>query len=170
NQLNDLHIDRPYVSQLHASIEVTGKQLVVKNPGSTNRTTYRGQKLVRDQPVDETAPHGLPHRPLVISPRTAWAQATDGPALHTASVLDIGTPAGAAHMEKRRPRLSPGQEDPFIRQLVPYIEAYRHAWSNVYRLIYEHLTRLQPEVRTAYIKRLLIEHPAVAQETEIGRA
>lgn len=169
NQLNDLHIDRPYVSQFHASIELSGKQIVVKDLGSTNGTMYRGQKLVRDQPVDVTALPEVHLGPVVIRLRTTEVQATDAAALQTASVLDIGTPAGAALVEKRRQRLSPGQEDPFIRQLVPYIEAYRHAWSNVYRLIYEHLTRLQPEVRTAYIKRLLIEHPAVAQETDFQK-
>ena len=52
NQLNDLHIDRPYVSQFHAAIEVNGKQIFVKDLGSTNGTVYRGQKMVRDQLVD----------------------------------------------------------------------------------------------------------------------
>jgi type VI secretion system protein ImpI len=49
------------------------------------------------------------------------------------------------------------------------VEAYRQAWANVYRLVYEHLTRLQPDVRTNYLKRLLIEHPAVAQEGDFQK-
>ena len=69
----------------------------------------------------------------------------------------------------RRRAVPPGQEDPFIRQLVPYIEAYRQAWANCYRLVYEHLTRLQPDIRTAYIRRLLVEYPPVAQETDFQK-
>ena len=52
---------------------------------------------------------------------------------------------------------------------MPYIEAYRQSWAQVYRLVYEHLTRLQPDVRTAYLKRLLIEHPTVAQEGDFQK-
>ena len=38
--------------------------------------------------------------------------------------------------------------------MVPYIEAYRAAWGAVYRVVYDHLTRLPPELRANYIKRL----------------
>lgn len=169
NQLNDLHIDRPYVSQFHASIEVQGSQIVIKDLGSTNGTVYRGQKLVRDQPVDVTANPEFQIGPVVIRMSLEEVKEADSIAPHQISALDIGTPAGADLMERRRRRPSPGQEDPFVRQLVPYIEAYRQAWSNVYRLVYEHLTRLQPQVRTAYIKRLLIEHPSVGQESDFQK-
>ena len=86
-----------------------------------------------------------------------------------ASILDVGTAVGEEVLQRRRQRITPGQEDPFIRQLVPYLEAYRSAWSNVYRLVYEHLTRLMPDVRTGYIKRLLIEHPSLSQEGDFQK-
>ncbi|MCA9625095.1 MAG: FHA domain-containing protein [Myxococcales bacterium] len=169
NQLNDLHIDRPYISQFHAAIEVSGSQIWVKDLGSTNGTMYRGNKLQRDQPIEITQAPEIQIGPVVIRVRLQEVQKVASQRPAAASVLDIGTEAGLAVMEQRRRAVAPGQEDPFIRQLVPYIEAYRQAWANVYRLVYEHLTRLQPAVRTAYIKRLLIEYPPVSQEGDFQK-
>jgi type VI secretion system protein ImpI len=169
NQLNDLHVDRPYISQFHAAIEVSGKQIWVKDLGSTNGTVYRGQKLVRDQPVDVTLTPDVQIGPILIRLRLEEMKAVSAAPIQTGSVLDMGTPAGAELLARRRRAVAPGQEDPFIHQLVPYIEAYRQSWANVYRLVYEHLTRLQPNIRTAYLKRLLIEHPAIAQESDFQK-
>lgn len=170
NQLNDLHIDRAYVSQFHAAIEVNGKQIWVKDLGSTNGTMYRGQRLQRDQPIDVTGAPEIQIGPLLIRlSLTEVTGAVSAQAGSQASILDIGTPAGANLMEKRRQRITPGQEDPFVRQLVPYLEAWRQHWANVYRLVYEHLTRLQPEVRTAYLKRLIVEHPELGQEADFQK-
>lgn len=169
NQLNDLHIDRPYVSQFHASIEVSGPNIWVKDLGSTNGTVHRGQKMPRNQPFD-IAPHPeLQIGPVVIRLSVREVKEAETLSSHLASVLDIGTAQGAQLLDARRRAIPAGQEDPFIRQLEPYIDAYRQAWSNVYRLVYEHLTRLQPDVRTAYLKRLLIEHPAIAQEGDFQK-
>jgi type VI secretion system protein ImpI len=169
NQLNDLHIDRAYVSQFHAHIELNGNKVFVKDLGSTNGTMHRGQKLARDQLLDITAAPELQIGPVIIRLSFVEVQQAESLAPYQPSVLDIGTAAGAELMQNRRRHLPPGQEDPFIRQLVPYIESYRQAWANVYRLVYEHLTRLQPEVRTSYLKRLLIEHPTVGQENDFQK-
>jgi type VI secretion system protein ImpI len=169
NQLNDLHIDRPYISQFHAAIEISGKQIWIKDLGSTNGTVYRGQKLVRDQPVDVTAVPEMQIGPIIIRLSVSEAPKSEATHARPATMLDIGTPLGAQLVEQRRRPVQPGQEDPFIRQLVPFVEAYRTAWANVYRVVYEHLTRLQPDVRTNYLKRLLIEHPTVAQEVDFQK-
>ena len=169
NQLNDLHIDRPYISQFHASLEVKDGQILVRDLGSTNGTIHRGQRLVREQPLDVTTAPEVAIGPIVI--RLAVKDAAPGatePA-RKGSVLDIGTPAGAEVHKRRMTPAQPGQEDPFVRQLAPYIEAYRSAWSNVYRLVYEHLTRLPPEVRRNYLRRLLIEQPPLAQESDFQK-
>ena len=55
NQLNDLHIDRPYVSQFHAAIDIRDKQIFVRDLGSTNGTVYQGRRLARDQQIEVTA-------------------------------------------------------------------------------------------------------------------
>ena len=54
NQLNDLPIDRPYVSQFHASFDVRDGRIFLRDLGSTNGTIYAGQRLQRDTPVDVT--------------------------------------------------------------------------------------------------------------------
>ncbi len=169
NQLNDLHVDRPFISQFHASIEISGTQIWVKDLGSTNGTVFQGQKLVRDQPAEVSAAPELQIGPIVLRLSLAEIEKDEVAQPVKASVLDIGTPAGDEFVETMRRPVQPDQEDPFIRQLVPYIEAYRSAWANVYRLVYEHLTRLQPDVRTGYLRRLLIEHPTVAQESDFQK-
>lgn len=170
NQLNDLHVDRPYISQFHASFEVNEGQIWAKDLGSTNGTVHQGQKLVRDQFVNVTAVPELQVGPITIRLELRDVAVTEeAPPAAATSVLDIGTPAGQALVEQRNQRVPPGQEDPFIRQLVPYIEAYRGAWSNVYRLVYEHLTRLPGGARSAYLKRLLVEHSSLANEPDFQK-
>ncbi len=168
NQLNDLHIDRPYVSQFHAAIEVTDNKIWVKDLGSTNGTVYRGKKMDKDVPVDVTALPELHIGPVVIRFGLIEVNAEET-AIREASALDIGTAAGAGLMALRLRAPRPGQEDAFVRQVLPYIDAYRQAWANVYRLVYEHLTRLQPPARDNYLKRLLIEHPSLAQEPDFQK-
>ena len=170
NQLNDLHIDRPYISQFHCAIEVQDRQIWARDLGSTNGTVYLGQKLVRDQLVSITASPELQIGPILLRFELhEMAREADRAPIAPGSVLDIGTPAGYAVLEARKRPVPPGSEDPFVRQLVPYVEAYRSAWSNVYRLVYEHLTRLPAEVRTAYLKRLVLEHPSLAGEGDFQK-
>jgi len=170
NQLAELQVDRPYVSQFHVALEVANGRILVKDLGSTNGTLHNGQKIARDHAFDVTAQPEIKIGPLVVRLRLQEvAQAQVAAPHRQASVLDLGTPAGAGLLEERRQPLAPGQEDPFLRQLVPYIEAYRASWANVYRLLYEHLPRLQPEVRTRYLRRILTEHPGVAQEHDFQR-
>ncbi|MSP25213.1 MAG: FHA domain-containing protein [Myxococcales bacterium] len=169
NQLSDLHLDRPYVSQFHATIEVAGNRIWVRDHGSTNGTTYRGQKLARDEAVEITAFPELQIGPILIRLALREVAASALPPSRALSLLDIGTAAGVAVLEQRRAPIAAGAEDVFIRQLVPYIEAYRGAWNSVYRIIYEHLPRLQDDARTTYLKRLLLEHAALGQEVDFQR-
>ncbi|MCC6527716.1 MAG: FHA domain-containing protein [Polyangiaceae bacterium] len=168
NQLNDLHVDRPYISQFHASVELRDNAILIKDLGSTNGTLCRGQRLVRDQLVDVTAAPEINIGPIVIrlAVKDVKASAGDG---RKGSVLDLGTPLGSELQKARMTPAQPGQEDPFVRQLAPYAEAYRSAWTNVYRLVYEHLTRLSPEVRRNYLRRLLLEQPALGQEADFQK-
>ncbi len=55
NQLNDLHIDPPSISQSHATVDVRDRRIVVRDLGSTNGTIVNGKRLARDTPVDITA-------------------------------------------------------------------------------------------------------------------
>jgi len=92
-------------------------------------------------------------------------------AQETGNVLDMneGTGANVAAALARPKPIPPGGEDPFVRQVVPYIEAYRAAWGAVYRVVYDHLTRLPPELRVNYIKRLGLEHTTVNLEADFQK-
>jgi type VI secretion system protein ImpI len=165
NQLNDLHVERPYVSQFHAAIDVRDRQIWVRDLGSTNGTIYQGRRLVRDQPVEVTAAPEINVGPMVLRFGLVEAEARKGQ--KEGNVLDL-TGNNAAALQRPKP-ITPGAEDAYIRQLLPYIEAYRAAWGAVYRVVYDHLTRLPPEVRTNYLRRLGMEHPSVNLEADFQK-
>ncbi|MFO0757166.1 MAG: type VI secretion system-associated FHA domain protein [Byssovorax sp.] len=169
NQLNDLHIDRPYVSQFHAAIDIRDRQIFIRDLGSTNGTVYLGRRLARDQPVEITAQPEINIGPIVLRMGLVEAQKQQASAKE-GTVLDMDGGGAAAAQQMARPKpIPPGAEDPFIRQLLPYIEAYRTAWGAVYRVIYDHLTRLPAELRTNYLKRIGLEHPAVNLEADFQK-
>ena len=170
NQLNDLQIDRPYVSQFHAAIDLRERQIFLRDLGSTNGTVYQGRRLARDQPVEVTAAPEINIGPIVLRLTLVEAQAKKpAPAQDTGNVLDMNEASAAAATLARQKPIPPGGEDPFIRQVVPYIEAYRAAWGAVYRVVYDHLTRLPPELRGNYIKRLGLEHASVVLENDFQK-
>lgn len=167
NQLNDLHIDRPYVSQFHAAIDVRDKQIVIRDLGSTNGTVYAGQRLQRDVPVDIT------HNPeITIGPVTIRLNIVEAVKKEERreGFLDMSGEAWANQAPgARKQAIAPGAEDPYLRQLLPYLEAYRAAWGTVYRILYDHLARLQPDVRSAYLRRLAAEQVSVSAEPDFQK-
>ncbi len=170
NQLNDLQIDRPYVSQFHAAIDLRERQIFVRDLGSTNGTVYGGHRLVKDQPIDVTAVPEINIGPIVLRIALVEAQVKKPAAgQESGNVLDMNESAGGAAVPARPKAIPPGGEDPFVRQVVPYIEAYRAAWGAVYRVVYDHLTRLPPELRSNYIKRLGLEHGSMVLENDFQK-
>ncbi len=173
NQLNDMPIDRPYVSQFHAAIEVHHEsQLFVKDLGSTNGTLYKGQRLARDQMIDITAAPEVTIGPVVIRLGlvTQQQQQPRPEDVKDGGILDFGHgPETVRALAQRFGPVPPGAEDPYIRQVAPYIEAYRQAWQTVYRVVYDHLTRLPPDVRTSYLRRLGYENPSVSLEGDFRK-
>ncbi|MFT3776073.1 MAG: hypothetical protein QM820_62820 [Minicystis sp.] len=127
---------------------------------------------MRDQPCDVTASPEVNIGPIVLRLQLIEAQAKKPAApQENGNVLDMNEGSGvnaAAALSRQKP-IPPGGEDPFIRQVVPYIEAYRAAWGAVYRVIYDHLTRLPPELRVNYIKRLGLEHASVNLEADFQK-
>lgn len=163
NQLNDLPIDRPYVSQFHAAFDVKNdSQLFVRDLGSTNGTVHNGQRLLRDHPIDVTTAPQINIGPVLIHLSLVTAQPKPVVVAQQTGVLDLPDPAYFG-------RTQPGAEDPYVQQAVPFIEAYRQAWQTVYRLVYEHLARLPPELRGNYLRRVGTEHPSVSIESDFRK-
>jgi type VI secretion system protein ImpI len=165
NQLNDLHIDRPYISQFHAAIDLSERQILVKDLGSTNGTIFAGQRLSRDTPEDVSREPKIRIGPieihLALTEMTAKREKTgDG-----GTLLDLRGESLNALVQPPK-QGAPGAEEPFVQQVVPYLEAYRAAWGGVYRLIWDHLARLPPELRQPYLRRLSQDHAAVLGEKD----
>lgn len=171
NQLNDLAIDRPYVSQFHAAIDVRDHQLFVRDLGSTNGTVFAGRRIARDTPVDITQTPEITIGPIVIRLSMVEAAPKKREDPKEGTVLDFNMESSglSALMAQRSKQIAPGAEDAYVRQLAPYIEAYRAAWGAVYRVIYDHLARLPPEVRQNYLQRLCQEHPSLTLETDFQK-
>ncbi|AKT38896.1 type VI secretion system-associated FHA domain protein [Chondromyces crocatus] len=171
NQLNDLHIDRPYVSQFHAAIDVRDRQLFVRDLGSTNGTVFAGHRLARDTPVEITQTPEITIGPIVIRLSMVEAAPKKREEIKEGTVLDYNVESAglSALMAQRSKQVAPGAEDAYVRQLVPYIEAYRASWGAVYRVIYDHLARLPPEVRQNYLRRLCQEHQNVTIEPDFQK-
>src|SRR5262249_23313131 len=141
------------------------RQIFVRDLGSTNGTVYRGQRLVRDQPVDVTGAPEINIGPIVMRLSLVEQQSTKPLAAEGGNVLDE-----CAGPDAPRPKPTPaGGEDPSIRQVVPYMEAYRAGGGAVYRVVYDHLTRPPQELRANYIKRLGLEHPSLALENDFQK-
>jgi type VI secretion system protein ImpI len=171
NQLNDLHIDRPYVSQFHAALDVRDHQIFVRDLGSTNGTVFAGRRIARDTPVEITQSPEITIGPIVIRLVMIEAAPKQREEPKEGTVLDFNVEAAGvpAFITQRPAKVAPGAEDAYVRQVVPYIEAYRAAWGSVYRVIYDHLTRLPPEIRQNYIRRLGQEHPSLPLETDFQK-
>jgi type VI secretion system protein ImpI len=171
NQLNDLHIDRPYVSQFHLAIDVKDRQIIVKDLGSTNGTVFGGRRLQRDAPIDITSTPEVTIGPVVIRMQIIDAVPKKPQAAKDGTVLDFSEVSGsaAAAWKQQQKPIKPGAEDAYVRQLQPYLEAYRASWGGVYRVIYDHLPRLGPDVRQNYLKRLAMEQPTIAAEQDFQK-
>ncbi|MGK4003700.1 type VI secretion system-associated FHA domain protein [Sorangium sp. So ce1036] len=167
NQLNDLHIDRPYISQFHAAVDVRDRRILVRDLGSTNGTMFAGHRLARDTAVDVSTQPEITIGPIQI--RLAIIEAPLKAELPSdGTLLGTGGENLSALLQSQK-RAAPGVEDPYLRQVVPYLEAYRTAWAAVYRIIWEHLARLPPEARQGYLRRLGEEHPAVLAEKDFQK-
>lgn len=171
NQLNDLHIDRPYVSQFHAALDIRDHQIFVRDLGSTNGTVFAGQRIARDTPVDITQTPEITIGPIVIRLNMVEAAPKKREEPKEGTVLDYNVESAglSALMAQRSKQVAPGAEDAYVRQVLPYVEAYRAAWGAVYRVIYDHLARLPPELRQNYIRRLSQEQPAITLETDFQK-
>src|SRR3954468_5060667 len=119
NQLNDLQIDRPYVSQFHAALDIRDRQIFVKDLGSTNGTVYAGQRLARDTGVDVTNAPEFNIGPIVIRMQLVASAPKKKEEPKEGTVLDAADGSNVPIALSNRPKpIPPGTEDPFIRQVV----------------------------------------------------
>ena len=164
NQLNDLQLDKPWVSQFHAMIDVAGAALSLRDLGSTNGTMFAGARLPRDAVVDITAAPEFSIGPLVVRVALVERGADRGDAPNEREGFERSWAAPAA------PTASVGgAEDAAVKATAPFVEAYRAAWAAAYRVLYENVTRMSPELRVAYVQRLVAEQPSLAYEPDFAK-
>lgn len=167
NSLNDLCIEKPFVSQFHAALELTeDRRLFARDLGSTNGTVHRGERVPRDAVRDITA---APE--LTIGPITLRMEIVNRVAARAApkTVLDGVVDGVLPPPLQREVAGPPGAEQPFLEQLTPYIQGYREAWAAVYGVLYDQLTRLPDPIRKNYLRRLAEESSSVRSEVDFQK-
>ena len=183
NQLNDMMLDFPFVSQFHAVLELTNGALMLRDLGSKNGTLLRGTGRVPPNTVvnlsstnyefaivtlifqaspvqvDATQPTAKKRHGTVLSmslmDASALGQAA-APVLTGGPGMPMVTPAG-------------GTEMPHVAQLKPLYDAYRAAWANIYTAVYSTAGALDPASRGQFLKRVTADLPALVPEPDFQR-
>lgn len=167
NPLSDLQLDFPYVSQFHCTLELNGRQLLLRDLGSRNGTYLRSQgKIEANALVDlavsnyEFAVSGLLFQafPAEIAAKAPQAVRMRG------STFAVD-PATAAQL--REEAFGAGAE--IKRELKPLIEAYRSAWAAVTERLQSKSQSLSAAQRAQLLQSLATEFPALAQEPDFRR-
>jgi hypothetical protein len=89
--------------------------------------------MARDTPIDITGSPELTIGPVIIRMQVADVAPKKKEAPKDGTVLDFDQSGGAAAAwkEQQQKPIAPGAEDAYMRQLQPYIEAYRAAEQRV---------------------------------------
>jgi hypothetical protein len=79
NQLNDIPLDDPFVSEWHGIIRFTGQDVAYVDLGSTNGSVLDGQRLAKNQPAPLTGSSRLQLGRIELSVSPAEPQEEAGP-------------------------------------------------------------------------------------------
>ncbi|MBL8721340.1 MAG: FHA domain-containing protein [Myxococcales bacterium] len=167
NPLSDLQLDFPYVSQFHCTLELQGRQLLLRDLGSRNGTYLRNQgKIDANALVDlavsnyEFAVSGLLFQafPAELAPKVPQAVRMRGStfAVDPAAAQALRDEAFGASAEAKR-------------ELKPLIEAYRSAWAQVTEKLQSKSQGLSAAQKAQLVQGLANDHPALAQEPDFQR-
>jgi type VI secretion system protein ImpI len=196
NQLNDLQLDYPFVSQFHNVLELNGQKLMLRDLGSKNGTLLRGTGRVPPNTVVDLAATNYEFaivtlifqafavnvEPQQQQPRkragTVLAMSmAEASQLMTSPGPPGGPPPGPPKVPvpgalPSMPPPPPVVGDPHAHltaQLRPLYEAYRASWAQLYGAIYNMTAQLDPQARTMVFKRIVQENPAVANEQDFQK-
>ena len=168
NQLNDLVLDFPFVSQFHAVLEPGGRGLLLRDLGSTNGTTLRATGRLPANQVADLAEHQYEFAIVSLILRVWSIAVPDGPQkAHSARrplavsslFAAVPSPAGAAAVGQSAQQIS-------ALGLAGHYASYRTAWLQFLRVFSTGLEALPPASRPALIQQVARDFPAAALEPE----
>ena len=189
NQLNDLVVNESFVSQWHAIIRFDATQIVYVDLGSTNGTTFNGQRLPKN--VEATI---LPDSDVRIGPvRLSFSRAQhERPNTGAFGRHTVGAPEPSGFQktlfmtmeqvqQKVEAQLSgaapqaPAEYVPTgaeMQQLVaaseqlgPYFQAYRQAFASLLQAAQHYLAQIPAKNRPAMVGEIARRYPELIRES-----
>jgi type VI secretion system protein ImpI len=189
NPLNDMQLDLPFVSQFHAVLELNGQTLMLRDLGSKNGTLLRGAGRVPPNTVVDLAATNYEFAIVTLIFQAAPLNAVEAAkepatrkrhgtvlAMSSADATKLvgqGQPShpSAAGMPAVVPGMPPGVDASaqVMAQVKPLYEAYRAAWAQVYRVVYNGAGQIDPVSKAQLLRRITAELPALSGEIDFQR-
>jgi predicted component of type VI protein secretion system len=166
--LNDLPLDRNFVSNCHGIVHFDARQCEFVDLGSTNGTLLDGRQISKNQPVAISQHSVLSIGALELRFRQAEGSSPDTHASYAFRPNELGQEqagkldAGAA--SRGRPSPAPGA--PIAERLAPLYAQYRNAWA---ALLAELTAAGDGGAREQTAGELLARFPELAQEADFRR-
>ena len=171
--LNDLPLDRNFVSNCHGVIHFDGQRCEFVDLGSTNGTLLDGQRVAKNEPIRITTRSVITIGALELRLRQLEASDARAPNTHASyafrpNSLDQVSPAAAARVPGPvRPAPARGPVRVTLNDRVaPLFEQYRASWQ---ALLSELGASVEPKLRPEAAAQLLEPYPELAQEAEFRR-
>lgn len=166
NPLSDLALDFPYVSQFHAILELQGQQLMLRDLGSRNGTHLRSAgRVPPHQPVD-LGPHNYEFAISTLLFQAYPAEVRpDQAKLRLRGSTFAVDPEQAAQLRGQ----AFGASAEIKREIKPYYDAYRAAWTQLFQLVSVRAGNLSAEEKQRLLEELAKESPGMAGEADFQR-
>jgi type VI secretion system protein ImpI len=158
NKLNDIQLESAGVSQFHATLDLIGDALVVRDVGSRNGTHARA---IGQLPPNTPSHIGFSTGEIVIVHFLLRVQVTDLP-----DPVEAPPPPPTSPTE--RPQRTVRSEAVLRQRLEPLYAQYREAWNQLFDGIEGSVQGLEEEPRQAVCDFLAQEMPLVAHEPDFA--
>jgi type VI secretion system protein ImpI len=172
NALNDLQIDKPFVSQFHVVIELDAGRFFLQDLGSTNGTLVAGQRIKgHSVELGDAAEIRFGILALTFEVKRVNLEALGPPASDHRPMAVTGFLTAPSEQEFAAAALAAAQQsDPHEAQDIAELYAtYRLAWSKLQAGIQSAALKRPSGTRGAFITALSSKHPALSAEPDFHR-
>jgi type VI secretion system protein ImpI len=168
NELNELHLQEPFVSYWHGLVRFEGESIQYVDLGSTNGTLAEGRRLAKGEPIDVKEGQDLVIGSLTLrfqlAEALAQAPARRGQTLFGERAALLGGGEGPAVAPPApAPAPTPAQR-PTSQQLFREYSDYRKAYLAFHQNIAARLKSVTGAERQEELTRLVGRFPALSQE------
>ncbi|MBN2194434.1 MAG: FHA domain-containing protein [Polyangiaceae bacterium] len=166
NQLNDLVLEYPFVSQFHAVLELGDRGLRLCDLGSTNGTTLRSTgRMVANQRVD-LVDHQYEFAIVALVLRVWAVTLPDGAPAPTSARRPLGVSTLFGGGAKPTGQAGADAFQALSQGLIGHYANYRAGWVQFLRALEAGIQAYPPQVRAALVQQAVQSFPEAALEPE----